>query len=55
MEAVKAGVPAERLLVWEVSQGWEPICRALHLPVPDEPFPKSNSTAEFKARRAKDI
>jgi hypothetical protein len=55
MERVKQGVPADRLLIWEVSQGWEPICSALGLPVPDEPFPRSNSTEEFKARRAKDV
>lgn len=55
MERVKAGVPKERLLVWDVSQGWEPLCAALNLPVPDEPFPKSNSTEEFHARRAKDV
>lgn len=55
MERVKVGIPKERLLIWHVSDGWQPICEALELPVPDEPFPKSNSTAEFKARRAKDI
>ena len=49
---VKATVPPERLLVWEAKDGWEPICRALGLPVPDEPFPHSNTTEEFKARQA---
>ncbi|MEJ2760315.1 MAG: sulfotransferase [Gammaproteobacteria bacterium] len=55
---VKATVPAERLLVWEASEGWQPICEALGLPVPDEPFPHSNTREEFlarlAARRAKD-
>jgi hypothetical protein len=55
IEKVKSSVPAERLLIWEVSQGWEPLCKALNMPVPDEPFPRSNSTEEFLARRAKDI
>lgn len=55
IERVRAAIPSERLLVWEVSQGWEPICDALGLPVPDEPFPRSNSTAEFKARQPKNI
>jgi len=55
IERVKAGVAPERLLVWEVSQGWEPLCHALGLPVPDEPFPRTNSTAEFKARPRKSI
>ena len=37
----------ERLLVWNVKQGWEPICRALDLPVPDFPFPHANKASEF--------
>ncbi len=48
---VKAGVPAERLLVWQAGDGWEPICKALNLPVPDEEFPHTNTTEEFLARR----
>ena len=54
-ERVRQAIPPERLLIWDVSQGWEPICEALGLPVPDEPFPRSNSTAEFKARQPKNI
>ncbi len=49
-EAVRRDVPAERLLVHEVAQGWDPLCRFLGLPVPDEPFPQLNTTAEFRAR-----
>ena len=55
IDKVKRSIPAERLLIWEVSQGWEPLCKALNMPVPEEPFPRSNSTEEFRARRAKDI
>jgi hypothetical protein len=47
---VKATVPPERLLVYEVKQGWEPLCAFLGKPVPDEPFPRTNSTEEFKKR-----
>ena len=43
-------VPAERLLVYEVSQGWGPLCEFLEIPVPGEPFPAQNSRAEFIAR-----
>jgi len=46
---VKAKVPAERLLVYEVAQGWEPLCDFLEVPVPDEPFPRLNDTASFRA------
>ena len=55
VEKVKATVPSDRLLVWNVSEGWKPLCDALSLPVPDEPFPRSNSTEEFLARRAKNV
>jgi hypothetical protein len=42
--------PRERLLVWEPKDGWAPICQRLGLPVPDEPFPRTNSKEEFIAR-----
>ena len=41
----------ERLLVFEASMGWEPLCEFLGKPVPDEPYPRTNSTEEFNARR----
>jgi hypothetical protein len=49
-DEVKANVPAERLLVWDVTQGWEPLCEFLELPVPDEPFPNVNDKEEFVDR-----
>ncbi|UFP93696.1 sulfotransferase family protein [Gloeobacter morelensis] len=52
IEAVKAAVPVERLLVFEVKEGWEPLCRFLGVAVPEAPFPHANDTAEFKARIA---
>lgn len=45
---VRATAPADRLLVWQTGDGWEPICAALDLPVPDEPFPHANTTADFR-------
>ena len=42
----------ERLLVFEASQGWEPLCAFLGVPVPDTPYPRENSTADFQARVA---
>lgn len=44
------GVPPERLLVYELGQGWEPLCAFLGVRVPDEPFPHLNDTASFRAR-----
>ena len=49
LEEVKQYVPADRLLVYEVKEGWEPLCRFLGVPVPkDTPFPRLNDTAEFQ-------
>ena len=47
--AVRAEVPSDRLVEWQPDDGWEPLCAALGLPVPDEPFPHSNTTEEFRA------
>jgi hypothetical protein len=49
---VKATIAPERLLVYDVVQGWEPLCRHLGVPVPNVPFPRTNSTEEFRARVA---
>jgi hypothetical protein len=46
-DAVKAAIPADRLLVYQVKEGWEPLCEFLGKPVPDEAFPRSNDRAEF--------
>ncbi|SCL21411.1 hypothetical protein GA0070616_2293 [Micromonospora nigra] len=46
---VRQRVPADRLLVYDVSQGWEPLCEFLGVPVPDEPFPVTNVSDEFRA------
>ena len=46
-EAVKATIPASQLLVFEVKDGWEPLCKFLGAEVPDEPFPRSNNREEF--------
>lgn len=39
---VRRSVSDDRLLVYEVSQGWQPLCEHLGVPVPDEPFPHVN-------------
>lgn len=43
IDEVKATVPAERLLVYSVTEGWEPLCRFLGHEVPDIPFPHANA------------
>jgi Sulfotransferase domain len=45
---VKKKVPAERLLVYDIQEGWEPLGTFLGVPVPaDKPFPRVNDTASF--------
>jgi hypothetical protein len=48
-DAVRAAIPADRLLEWSPEQGWEPICERLGVAVPDEPFPVTNQTAQWRA------
>lgn len=45
--AVQAALSAERLLVYDVAQGWAPLCEFLAVPVPDEPFPRVNAQQEL--------
>lgn len=46
---VKQVVPAERLLVYQVQEGWEPLCHFLEVPVPTgKPFPHLNDTRQFQ-------
>ena len=36
---VRANVPSEKLLVYNVKMGWKPLCDFLEVPVPEKPFP----------------
>ncbi len=47
---VRAAVPAERLLVFAVGDGWTPLCAFLGVPVPDTPFPRLNDGGDFWSR-----
>jgi hypothetical protein len=46
-EEVRTALPANRLLVFDVAQGWGPLCAFLGVDVPDEPFPHHNLRADF--------
>ncbi|KER22417.1 hypothetical protein T265_14864, partial [Opisthorchis viverrini] len=46
MDDVIETVPSERLLIFQVEQGWAPLCEFLQLPTPDVPFPHSNQRSE---------
>lgn len=45
---VRAEAPRGQLVDWQPGDGWEPLCTALGVPVPDEPFPHHNSTEDFR-------
>jgi hypothetical protein len=47
--SVKNAFDSDRLLVFEARDGWEPLCKLLDLPVPEEPYPHINSKEEFDA------
>ncbi|HEX5174856.1 MAG TPA: sulfotransferase [Gaiellaceae bacterium] len=49
-ERVRREAPADRLLDWQARDGWQPLCEALGVPVPDEPFPRVNTREEWLAR-----
>jgi len=48
-DEVRGTIPPDRLLEWRPGDGWEPLCTALGVRVPDEPFPHENKTADFRA------
>lgn len=48
VDAVRATVPKDRLLVHELGDGWEPLCAHLGVPVPNLPYPSRNTSNEFQ-------
>jgi len=55
IEDVKRHAPADRLLIFDVKQGWAPLCDFLGAPVPDAPFPRINTRDETATLIAKAI
>jgi len=49
-EDVESSAPREKLLVYDVAEGWGPLCAFLGLPEPNVPFPARNTSAEFRKR-----
>lgn len=47
---VRENIPSSRILEWQTGAGWEPICEALGLRVPDNEFPHLNTTEQFLSR-----
>jgi hypothetical protein len=53
-DRVRQAVPAERLVEYRAGDGWEPLCAALGVEIPEEPFPHTNRTADFRAQSGLD-
>lgn len=47
LSEVREAVPKDRLLIFDVSEGWQPLCDILGLTVPDVPFPHANDRSDF--------
>lgn len=47
-DEVRATIAADRLVEWAPGDGWEPLCRALGVAAPDQPYPHVNTTDEFR-------
>ena len=47
---VASKIPAERLLVYDIREGWEPLCELLEVPIPTMPFPHLNDRDSFWTR-----
>jgi len=52
---VRAVIPADRLLVYHVADGWAPLCDFLGVPVPEGETPKVNSREEFGSHIAAEV
>ena len=50
IEEVKQNVPSKRLLVYQITEGWESLCHFLDVPVPNQTFRSLNERATFKQR-----
>jgi len=51
-KTVRERCDPERLLIFEVSDGWEPLCDFLGVPVPERPFPHVNDSKSLRRRFA---
>ena len=49
-QAVRETIPEDRLLEFQAKDGWEPLCEFLDVPVPDEPYPRTNDLVEFRQK-----
>jgi len=48
IDKMKESIPKEKLLVFNVKEGWEPLCKFFNVPIPNEPFPNFNDSEIFR-------
>lgn len=53
-EYVRQVTPPAQFHMMELSEGWNPLCKMLNVPIPDTPFPRAND-AEAVEGLNKDI
>ena len=54
-DAVIAEVPKDRLLIFQVKDGWNPLCEFLGVGSPSSPFPRMNDTKEVMNNMTRNI
>ena len=50
IQKCRSMVPSDRLIEFEPSLGWEPLCQGLDCKIPDKPYPHVNKAEEFAPR-----
>lgn len=50
---IRTSVPAQNLLEFKIGEGWEPLCKFLDVPVPEQPFPFKNKRKDFQEQIGK--
>ena len=48
IETVKEKIPSERLLVHRATDGWDPLCQFLNVPVPEQNYPWVNEGRQIR-------
>lgn len=49
-DTVRRMVPPERLLEFQIGEGWDRLCDFLEVPVPEHPYPQVNEATAFRDR-----
>jgi len=53
LDEINAIIPADKMLIYEISEGWQPLCDFLELRVPEIEFPYKNKREDFNTMIAK--